>query len=88
MAEEKDPKVEALTGVREASHEHAEAIAAEKAKQEAHHAAIVAALRAGNGPSAIERESHYDRQHIDRIRRKAGLPATRPATVRSIKDQT
>lgn len=84
MTEKRDPKLEALTAVKAASDEHTQAIDAEKAKQEAHHAAIVAALRAGAGPSAIEKHSRYDRQHIDRIRRAAGIPPSRPATVRRI----
>lgn len=84
MTQEKDPKVEALDAVARASERHTEAIDAEEAAREAHHAAVVAALRAGLGPSAIERVSRYDRQHIDRIRRTAGLPPTRRATVRGI----
>lgn len=74
----------ALDAVQAASDDHDEAIAAEKAKQQAHHAAIVAALRAGVGPSAIEKRSRYDRQHINRIRQAADLPPMRPATVRKI----
>jgi hypothetical protein len=81
MTEEEDPKVKALAEVRQASDEHEQAIEEEKAKQAELHAAIVVALRAGAGPVAIERESHYDRQHIDRIRRAAGLPPKRAATV-------
>lgn len=84
MTEENDPKVDALDEVGRASDEHTQAIDAEKAKQEAHHAAIVKALLAGNGPSAIEKRSRYDRQHIDRIRRAAGIPAKRAATVQKI----
>jgi hypothetical protein len=84
MTEETDPKVEALAEVAEASEQHTQAIGAEEAQRKAHHAAIVKALRAGAGPSAIERVSRYDRQHIDRIRRDAGIPATRRATVRRI----
>lgn len=84
MTQEKDPKMEALDAVARASERHTQAIDAEEAAREAHHAAVLAALRAGVGPSAIERVSRYDRQHIDRIRRAAGLPPTRRATVRGI----
>ncbi|MDG4791959.1 hypothetical protein O7626_39795 [Micromonospora sp. WMMD1102] len=84
MTEETDPKVEALAEVAKASEQHTQAISEEEARREAHHAAIVRALRAGAGPSAIEKVSRYDRQHIDRIRRGAGIPATRRATVKRI----
>jgi hypothetical protein len=84
MTEEKDPKVEALEAVRAESARHKESQLAEERQREAHHAAVVAALKAGVGPSAIERVSHYDRQHIDRIRRAASIPPRRAATVQKI----
>lgn len=84
MTQEKDPQVEALDAVALASERHTEAIGAEEAARDAHHAAVVTALRAGVGPSAIERVSRYDRQHIDRIRRAAGIPPKRRATVRAV----
>ncbi len=86
MAEDKDPKVEALAEVARASEQHTQAIGDEVAAREAHHEAVVKALRAGAGPSAIEKVSRYDRQHIDRIRRTAGIPPTRRATVRSARE--
>jgi hypothetical protein len=84
MAEEKDPKVEALAKVRAESAKHAEAKAAEVRQREAHQAAIVEALMAGVGPSAIEPVTSYDRQSIDRIRRAAKIPPKRAATVQKI----
>lgn len=84
MAEETDPKVEALAKVRAESAEHEKTINAEEAQREVLHAAIVKALRAGAGPTAIEGVSHYDRQHIDRIRKAAGIPPKRAATVQKI----
>lgn len=84
MTEEKDPKVEALAKVRTESERHREARAAEERQREAHHAAIVEALKAGVGPSAIEAVSSYDRQHINRIRTTAKIPSRRAATVQKI----
>lgn len=84
MTEETNPKVEALAELREASAEYEAAADAETARREALHAAIVKALKAGLGPSAIEREVPYDRQHVDRIRRAAGLPPKRRPTVQRI----
>lgn len=88
MTEEEDPKVEALAELRAATAEYDAAAGAEKARREALHAAIVKALKAGLGPSAIEREVPYDRQHVDRIRRAAGLPPTRKPTVQRIPKPT
>ncbi len=87
MTEETDPKVEALAEVARASEQHTQAISNEVTARDAHHEAVVKALRAGLGPSAIERVSRYDRQHIDRIRRAAGIPSTRKATVRSVREE-
>ncbi|MFG1846700.1 hypothetical protein [Micromonospora carbonacea] len=87
MTDEKDPKVEALAEVARASEQHTQAIDNEVATRDAHHEAIVKALRAGAGPSAIERVSRYDRQHIDRIRRAAGIPSKRQPTVRSMRKE-
>ena len=84
MTEEKDPKVEALAKVRAASEAHAVARAAETRAREAHADAIVEALKLGIGPSALSNISSYDRVNIDRIRKKAKLPATRAATVQRI----
>lgn len=86
MAEDKDPKVEALAEVARASEQHTQAISSEVAAREAHHEAVVNALRAGAGPSAIEKVSRYDRQHIDRIRRAAGIAPKRRATVRAVSE--
>lgn len=84
MDEEEDPMAQALAKVKKASAEHEHALANEKTKRDSHHAAIVEALKAGAGPSAIERNSHYDRQHVDRIRRAADIPPKRKATVQRI----
>ena len=47
--------------------------------------AIKNALRLDVPPSVVERESPYDRQHIGRIRRDAGIPPRRPPTVVSVR---
>jgi hypothetical protein len=43
-------------------------------KRTALHGAIAAALRADVGPSEVTRHSPYDRQHVSRIAREAGIP--------------
>lgn len=50
--------------------------------------AIADAFRAGLRPSEIEEIAPYDRNHIGRIRKAAGIPASRPATVKSIKERS
>lgn len=84
MTEEKDPKVEALAELRAATAAFTEGRDEQERRRERLAAAIVSALKAGIGPSAVERESPYDRQHVDRIRKAAGLPAKRAATVQPI----
>jgi hypothetical protein len=84
MTEEKNPKVEALAELRAATADFTAGRDEQERRRERLAAAIVKALEVGIGPSAIEREAPYDRQHIDRIRRAAGLPAKRAATVRPI----
>jgi hypothetical protein len=44
------------------------------AKRATLHDAIAAALRAEVGPSEVTRHSPYDRQHVSRIAREAGIP--------------
>lgn len=84
MTEEKDPQVEALAELRAATAEFNAGEQEQERRRERLHAAIIAALKVDLGPSAIEREVPYDRQHVDRIRRAAGLPPKRPATVQKI----
>jgi hypothetical protein len=84
MTEETDPKVEALAELRSAAGKFTANRDALDQSREELAAAIVKAIKAGIGPSAIEREAPYDRQHIDRIRRAAGIPAKRSATVKRI----
>jgi hypothetical protein len=84
MTKETDPKVEALAKVRAASEAHAEAKAAETRARDLHQAAIVEAIKVGLGPSVLSTVSSYDRVNIDRIRKKAQLPPSRPATVQKI----
>ena len=84
MTEEKDPKVEALAKLREAAAEFSAGEGEQESRRQRLHTAIVAALRLDIGPSAIEREVPYDRQHIDRIRRSAGIPPKRKPTVQKI----
>lgn len=84
MTDAEDPKVEALAELRAATAEFTGGRDEQERRRERLAAAIVNALKVGIGPSAIEREAPYDRQHIDRIRRAAGLPATRAATVQGI----
>lgn len=43
--------------------------------------AIAEAFRAGARPSEVDEIAPYDRNHIGRIRKAAGLPPARPATV-------
>ena len=54
--------------------------AAEAALEEARervHKAVLRSLRAGVGPSEIERRGPYDRNHVGRIRKAAGIPGRR-----------
>lgn len=88
MDDEKDPKVEALARVRAASQEFTDGEAAQEGRRLRLHAAIVDALKLDIGPSALEREAPYDRQHIDRIRKAAGIPPKRGATVQRITRET
>lgn len=81
MTEETDPTVDALVELREAAQSFTEGRAEQERRRERLAAAIVKALQADIGPSAVEREVPYDRQHVDRIRRAAGIPAKRRATV-------
>lgn len=41
------------------------------------HEKIVAILKTGIGTSEVARHSPYDRNHVDRIRRNAGIPPRR-----------
>lgn len=84
MTEEKDPKVEALAQLREAAAEFSAGEDEQEQRRQRLHTAIVTALKLDIGPSAIEREVPYDRQHIDRIRRGAGIPPKRKPTVQKI----
>jgi len=84
MTEEEDPKVQALAELRKAATEFAEGRSEQERRRERLVAAIVNALKADIGPSVIERSVPYDRQHIDRIRRAAGIPPKRRATVQRI----
>jgi nucleoid-associated protein YgaU len=86
VTEENDPKVEVLAELRAASTEFVQGRDEQEKRRLRLARAIEQALVADIGPVAIEREVPYDRQHIDRIRRAAGIPAKRGATVRSIKD--
>jgi hypothetical protein len=47
-------------------------------------AAIVEALNAGARPSEVDAEVPYDRNHIRRIAKAAGVPARRDTTVMPI----
>lgn len=81
---DKDPKVEALAELDAAAADFDAGEADQERRRARLHAAIVAALTTGAGPSEIARKVRYDRQHIDRIRRAAGIPAKRAATVQRI----
>lgn len=51
------------------------------------HDAIVGILMAQTlGPSEVARRAKYDRQHVARIAKKAGVPPLRKATVQRIED--
>ncbi|MFG1659027.1 hypothetical protein ACGFIY_21095 [Micromonospora chersina] len=84
MTDERDPKVEALAELRQAADEFTAGRDEQERRRERLAAAIVKALQVDIGPSAIEREVPYDRQHIDRIRKAAGIPPKRRATVQRI----
>jgi hypothetical protein len=84
MTPEEDTKMQALEKVRAEREKHGQAKKAESAQREALRTAIVEALTAGAGPTELGEASGYDRQHINRIRVKAGLPARRAATVQKI----
>lgn len=55
---------------RETERRHVEA-------REALHKQIVRALKSGVGSSETARHAPYDRNHVDRIRRNAGIPSKR-----------
>lgn len=76
--------MEALTQLREAAADFSAGEDEQESRRQRLHTAIVAALKLDIGPSAIEREVPYDRQHIDRIRRGAGIPPKRKPTVQKI----
>lgn len=51
-----------------------------EAKRATLHDAIAGALRTDVGPSEVTRHTPYDRQHVSRIAREAGIPPkSRPA---------
>lgn len=79
--------MEALTKLRAASKDFAEGRDEQERRREILAKAIEDALRAKIGPSEIERETPYDRTHIDRIRKAAGIPATRRPTVRRVEKE-
>jgi septal ring factor EnvC (AmiA/AmiB activator) len=58
----------------------------QKHRREALAEAIADAFRAGLRPSEIEDIAPYDRNHIGRIRKAAGIPARRARTVVSAKE--
>ena len=84
MTDAEDPKVEALAELRQAAREFTEGRDEQERRRERLATAIVKALKTDIGPSAIEREVPYDRQHIDRIRKAAKIPPKRRATVQRI----
>lgn len=70
-------QTEALTELDQATERYR---AAERAYVEARehvHGAIVRALQAGIGTSEVGRHSPYDRNHVNRIRKDAGIPPKR-----------
>lgn len=77
MTQKRDLKVEAIAELEEAANAFRDSEALLNRDRDRLHAAVVAALRADVGPSEIERISPYDRQHIQRIRRAAGIPPRR-----------
>lgn len=77
-------RLQAFAELRAASEAFEEGREEQERRRERLADAIVEALKAGGGPSEIERVAPYDRQHIDRIRRKAGIPAKRVATVQRV----
>lgn len=78
---------EALIALGQVTAAYRRAEARYRQQRDAVHEAIVKAFEVGAKPSDIERVSPYDRNHNARIRDAAGIPPTRPATVKSIKEQ-
>lgn len=76
MAE--DPRAKSLARLRKA----AAAVRKHEAEREELAAAIVEALTAGGfRPSEVDAEVPYDRNHVRRIAKAAGVPARRESTV-------
>lgn len=70
-------KDDALDRVDRATRRFRNAEAALEEARETMHRAIVDALKADAGASETARHSPYDRNHVNRIRRDAGIPPKR-----------
>lgn len=69
-----DQQQKALRLLDEATADYRATEALLEAKRAILHDAITGALRADFGPSEVTRHSPYDRQHVSRIARGAGIP--------------
>lgn len=76
-----DPQARARAKLAKATKAFETSKAQHERDREALAAAIVEALKADIGPSEVARIAPYDRQHIGRISKAAGIPPRRPATV-------
>lgn len=72
-----DPKTVAMTRLRAA----ASRVRQHEPERQELAEAIVAALRAGWRPSEVDSEVPYDRNHVRRIAKAAGVPPLRESTV-------
>lgn len=70
-----------MTDLRTLTRRHERALAAVERSRVELHAAIAAALRAGNRPRDVVATTHLTGETIRRIAREQGLPPLREATV-------
>lgn len=77
MASLTPEQTEALAELETATQEFRDAERVLEEKRERVHGAVLNSLRAGIGPSEIERHGPYDRNHVGRLRKAAGIPGKR-----------
>jgi hypothetical protein len=84
--EDEPAKEEARIRLKQATSAFTRGEEQQRRRREALAEAIADAFRAGLRPREIEAIAPYDRNHIGRIRRDAGIPARRPPTVISARE--
>ena len=77
MASLNPEQTEALAALEAVTDEFRAAEEALEEVRERVHKAVLRSLRTGVGPSEIERRGPYDRNHVGRIRKTAGIPGKR-----------